>query len=218
MPYSAKKNIIENYHINKHCDTNPTDRYRCLAEVKTEPHEFDDCRYLISYLSEEIIFMNNLFRNNGYRIDWSENQIPPETHFKIIREFNKTIELKNDTLQNKKIYTIENDNIKQFYSKDNKRRGGGLHITISGIEDIVTVPFVKELDKTMRCHLNKSMTSVYRNNLLFREKRINDTYLFEYMSYGFSIPQCNRSHTIVLNNQMNIFKNLLSLLSKEYEQ
>lgn len=207
---SAKKNIMgfapKSPFFN---DNNPYDRYNCLAELKTEPFSIQmdsltkENFYDKLIVNKQNIFyslfcaignFNNLFLRNGYMVDWKENLIPDERHFLILSQMEKeteTIIKQDNKYTNKTVFTLDKkNNIIPWTSIDNKYRGGGLHITISGdnLEENINVEFIKKLHARLYYSKNP-MKSIYRTNLLFREKKVNDLYLFEYMSFGLQLEQ-----------------------------
>lgn len=196
---SSRKNIITNYEKSPFYNSNPYDNYDCLAEIKTIPIPIlkevsykEQARNILYTLFGRIEYMSTLFKNNGYGIDWCECDITDETHNIILRDWeeNKDISVIQDGLSQKTVYTLDKeDNKIQWKSKDNRRRGGGLHITISGLGNILTPKMINDIHNNMIPYRDKNMSSAYRKNLIFRLKEKDGIKLFEYMSFGFQLQK-----------------------------
>lgn len=191
IPYGAKRNILSNYHSSKNgeYDNKPYDNYCCLAECKTYPCNINDifAGGVNAGLFKEVDHMNFIFRINGYQIVWKEEEIPPETHWLVLHQLDKNIEINKDTLSSKKIYTIKDDKVEEWRSSDNHRRGAGLHINISGIDELNIITLLKNINLQIGAYIESNLLSDYRKNLIFREKYINGKYVLEYMRFGFEI-------------------------------
>ena len=110
--------------------------------------------------------MSHVFERNGLAIDWSENSIPKDIHNKIIKNF-------SNKKNKKQTYTLSGDGRVEYTpSTLDNRRGGGLHINVSGIDEKCLVSWACELHTKLRTFRSLEMKSHYRSNILFRDRDI----------------------------------------------
>jgi hypothetical protein len=169
----------------------PVDNYDCLAEVRVllDANENYEPEYMLFALFRNIVAVNNAFLQNGYTIIWGEKLIPKELHNQIIGSTLDKEKCKNE----KETFTFNghygvmrfHNNPKDFY------RGGGLHINISGIDKRDYFAFIINMHRYMQSWLGHKWHSHYRDNILWRDKTINNIPVIEYMSFGLNIGALN---------------------------
>jgi len=172
----------------------PCDRYDALAEVRTDPLENPGPKELIWTLFGEMERASIAFNNNGYDIQWWEQELPKALHEEIKADF------ATDDPEGKKskcTYSLrENGERYEYKSEGNLFRGGGLHINISH------VPF--QFSQGLMLHLHNGLKNLktdykfqshYRTNFLYRDRYDDkvkigkpDICIAEYMSHGFNVP------------------------------
>jgi hypothetical protein len=159
------------------CDTSITDRYSCLAEIRTAPQS--SITMAASHLSRYLKQTSNHFGNCGYKIHWGELEIPLDTHYAILNSIDKTICFDN-RITNKTLYkkSLTENSYNQYKVTDNNYRGGGLHINISGITRNQFFTFMRLINN----NYNYSLKSKYRLPNIFRQKHVNGINIFEYVS------------------------------------
>lgn len=183
---NTEENIIKACKFNIYLGKNtfPVDNYDCLAEVRTRPLSNPTNEELLNHLFSEIVSLTKIFKENGLKIEWGECNIPIEIHDSIVESKNEKEKKEKTT------YTLGNQGEKIWTpSSVDKRRGGGLHINVSGLNEKVLISWVCDLHNRLRIFRSPKMRSHYRNQILYREKFdvTNSKPIFEYISFGFEI-------------------------------
>lgn len=161
----------------------PVDRYDCLAEVRFLEQNELTSRNLLYDLFTHIIFLSEKFRKEGLSIEWKENDISQDLHDRIVKDFGQ------DKKSKKITYTLGNQGLQVWQpGVIDKRRGGGLHINVSGLPKNSWLNWVMDMHEGLRDFKNSQMRSHYRNRILFRKRYIGTEEVFEYMSFGFELP------------------------------
>lgn len=166
----------------------PVDNYDCLAEVRTFPLTNPNEKSILNELFDKIENLNNIFIKNGLTIDWNENIIPENLHKSII---NNMKHLDGVNKKYKETYTLDGNGSKLWlpiHLMEDKRRGGGLHINVSGLNKECIISFVCALHSSLEHLKDKTLCSQYRQQILYRDKYIGNERVYEYMSFGFHIP------------------------------
>jgi hypothetical protein len=171
----------------------PIDGYDCLAEVRTTPISNPNPYDLLNALFTEMENASRTFVAHGYYIQWYEQPIPKELH----EEIKHDLSFANDGKKSKYTQTFKDGQVVQYESEGNLFRGGGLHINISSIPEVLAPGLVMYLDKRLRPETDRyKFQSHYRTNVLFRTRIdlntiTNNTYdhIVEYMSHGFNVPK-----------------------------
>lgn len=172
----------------------PCDRYDALAEVRTDPLENPSPKELIWSLFEEMERASIAFNNNGYDIQWWEQELPKALHEEIKADF------ATDDPEGKKskstITLKENGERCEYKSEGNLFRGGGLHINISHVPFLFCEGLMLHLHNGLKyLKTEYKFQSHYRTNFLYRN-RYDDSVkitepqicIAEYMSHGFNVP------------------------------
>ena len=166
-------------------DKNPVDAYDCLAEIRFLSTSVDS-RTILQTLMEKINTYNGVFLKRGFNILWGEMEIPEEIHKEIVGEKDKAKEKFKPTS------TVSSNGVTGWSPEGGNRfRGGGMHINVSPISQLLAPALVLSLHESLRHHSEQTMKSNYRHHILFRQRMIENESVTEYMTFGLTIPKIN---------------------------
>lgn len=194
-------------------DSFPFDSYEALTELRFNPFSKSDFHILLPKITDCVGIMNDelgameeqlipldrhedcLFGLNKQRLDNLKTMLKNKTGQVINYDF-KTVLIASDKKpvlwvnkeQTVDFYSIQTlkekeEILKSISTEQDRRRGGGIHLTISPVDPNKANDFVLELDKHLSTFC-QGFKSKYRQQPIFRYKCINKVPMVEYMRLG----------------------------------